>query len=175
MGQTTGAGASCVGVEQTLPIIKSELTTRGGSRQPSKRHDFKHQAHRPLDGLTTFGTRSEADHYAEAGSLDELEAHLAEANANGLPVHFLARAPNTIAMSRVPGMTIRHRSRAWRCPPLPTATCSSSAARAGLRRHRGTHPQGERRRPSRNLSRHSGHDWAEPSCRTSAPTASRAR
>ena len=65
------------------------------------------QAHRPLDGLTTFGTRSEADHYAEAGSLDELEAHLAEANANGLPVHFLGAGANTIAMSRVPGMTIR--------------------------------------------------------------------
>ena len=63
------------------------------------------QAHRPLDGLTTFGT--EADHYAEAGSLDELEAHLAEANANGLPVHFLGAGANTIAMSRVPGMTIR--------------------------------------------------------------------
>lgn len=65
------------------------------------------QAHRPLDGLTTFGTRSEADHYAEAGSLDELEAHLAEANANGLPVHFLGAGANTIAMSRVLGMTIR--------------------------------------------------------------------
>lgn len=65
------------------------------------------QAHRPLDGLTTFGTRSEVDHYAEAGSLDELEAHLAEANANGLPVHFLGAGANTIAMSRVPGMTIR--------------------------------------------------------------------
>ena len=65
------------------------------------------QAHRPLDGLTTFGTCSEADHYAEAGSLDELEAHLAEANANGLPVHFLGAGANTIAMSRVPGMTIR--------------------------------------------------------------------
>ncbi len=40
-------------------------------------------------------------------SLDELEAHLAEANANGLPVHFLGAGANTIAMSRVPGMTIR--------------------------------------------------------------------
>ena len=107
MGQTTGAGASCVGVEQTLPIIKSELTTRGGSRQPSKRHDFKHPspqaARRPHHLRDAF----RADHYAEAGSLDELEAHLAEANANGLPVHFLGAGANTIAMSRVPGMTIR--------------------------------------------------------------------
>lgn len=65
------------------------------------------QVHKPLDGLTTFGTRSEADCYAEAGSLDELETLLAEAHANGWPVHFLGAGANTIAMSRVHGMTIR--------------------------------------------------------------------
>ncbi len=65
------------------------------------------EARRPLDGLTTFGTHAEADYYAEAGSLDELEALLAEAHANGRPVHFLGAGSNTIAMSRVPGMTIR--------------------------------------------------------------------
>lgn len=65
------------------------------------------QAHYPLDGLTTFGTRSEADYFAQAATLDELEGLLAEATANNWPVHFLGAGANTIAMSRVHGMVIK--------------------------------------------------------------------
>lgn len=65
------------------------------------------QAHYPLDGLTTFGTRSEADYFAQAATLDELEGLLAEATANNWPVHFLGAGANTIAMSHVHGMVIK--------------------------------------------------------------------
>ena len=130
------------------------------------------QAHRPLDGLTTFGTRSEADHYAEAGSLDELEAHLAEANANGLPVHFLGAGANTIAMSRVPGMTIRITIKGVEMSAAPNGDvlvkCGAGEVfddivartlKAGIG-------------GLENLSAPFWARWAEPSCRTSAPTAS---
>lgn len=61
----------------------------------------------PLDGLTTFGTRSEAEYYAECRSVDELEYLLTDAALNGRPVHFLGGGANTIARSRVAGLVIR--------------------------------------------------------------------
>ena len=62
---------------------------------------------RPLDGLTTFGTRATAEAYAEASSLESLKELLALAAEQGLPVHFLGAGANTLAMSRVPGLVIR--------------------------------------------------------------------
>ncbi|MBP3437865.1 MAG: UDP-N-acetylmuramate dehydrogenase [Sutterella sp.] len=62
---------------------------------------------RPLDGLTTFGTRATAEAYAEASSLESLKELLAHAAESGLPVRFLGAGANTVAMSRVPGLVIR--------------------------------------------------------------------
>ena len=62
---------------------------------------------RPLDGLTTFGTKAVAEAYAEAPTLEALKALLAYAAEKGMPVHFLGAGANTVAKRRVPGLVIR--------------------------------------------------------------------
>lgn len=75
--------------------------------------------HQPLDGLTTFGTHAEADYYAEASTLDELEGLLTEASANARPVHLLGAGANTIALSRVKGMVIKVAFRGYEVAAAP--------------------------------------------------------
>jgi UDP-N-acetylmuramate dehydrogenase len=64
-------------------------------------------ADKRLDALTTLGTVSSAEFYAEADSLADLKALLAEAQSKGLRVHLLGGGANTVALSRVEGLVIR--------------------------------------------------------------------
>lgn len=60
-----------------------------------------------LDGLTTFGCRSEAQYFARVSTLEELKAALAEAQTLGLRVHLLGGGANTIAREKVDGLVVK--------------------------------------------------------------------
>ena len=60
-----------------------------------------------LDGLTTFGCRSEAQYFARVSTLEELKAALAEAQSLGIKVHLLGGGANTIAREHIRGLVLK--------------------------------------------------------------------
>lgn len=68
---------------------------------------FEPEIDKDLTQLTTFGLKSCAQYFAKVTTLTELDAALDWAQAQACAVHILGGGANTIAMPRVPGLTIQ--------------------------------------------------------------------